>query len=136
MSLRSQLIRDEGSRNVMYYDSKGNPTFGVGHKASTPLSPLAISQILDDDIREHGNDLIRDLPFTTGLSVNRFNALVNMAFTMGARNVAAFHDMIDCLKIGDYKGAAMALRNSEWWKVEARPRAERIAVQIETDVEQ
>lgn len=136
MSLRSQLIRDEGSRTTFYQDSRGNWTVGVGHRGSTPLTPDAISLILNNDIASHTADLIQELPFTAGLSINRFNALVNMCFTMGAKGVAGFHDMIDCLKMGDYRGAAAAIRDSEWWKTEARPRAERIAVQMETDIEQ
>lgn len=136
MSLRSQLIRDEGWRDTVYYDSAGNVTFGVGHKGSTPLSNTAIGLILDDDIADKTDELLKELPFTKVLSINRFDALLNMTFTMGAKNVSKFYKMIDCLKAGDYKGAAAALRDSEWWRVEARQRAERIAVQLETDIEQ
>jgi lysozyme len=135
MSLRTQLIRDEGTRLTFYQDSRGNWTVGVGHKGSTPLTVPAVNQILNDDIASHTEDLIRALPFTSGLSVTRFNALLNMCFTMGAAGVAGFHDMIDCLKVGDYKGAATAIRDSAWHKLEAPERAERIAVQMETDVE-
>ena len=138
MSLRSQLIRDEGSRPTVYLDSKGIPTFGVGHNGNTPLSPVAISQILNDDIAHATVALMDDPdihPVFVLLSLNRQNALINMAFTMGAEGVAKFKDMLAALKREDFVGAAAAVRSSLWAK-EAPQRAERVALQIETDIEQ
>ena len=136
MSLRSQLIRDEGSRTTAYHDSKGNCTFGVGHKGSTPLSVTVISLILNDDIATATTDLMHELPLVAGLSPTRFNALINMTFTMGIGGVMEFKEMIDALRLDNYKAAADAIRASQWAKVEAPQRAERIAKQMETDIEQ
>lgn len=139
MSLRSQLIRDEGSRSTVYIDTTGNPTFGVGHKGSTPLSPVAISQILNDDIAHATVELLDDptmRPIMDRLSLTRQNALINMVFTMGIGGVLGFKDMISALEREDYAGAGHAIRESLWWKNQAQERAERIAKQIELDIEQ
>lgn len=136
MSLRNQLIRDEGLRTTAYHDSAGNCTFGVGHKGSTPLTVTAIDGILNDDIATATADLVKALPLTAALSLTRFNALVNMVFTMGIGGVLGFKDMIEALRLDNFKAAAAAIRASHWATAEAPERAERIAKQIELDIEQ
>jgi lysozyme len=139
MSLRAQLIRDEGSRSTIYTDSTGNVTFGVGHKGATPLTAAAISQILDDDITHVVTELANDPvahPVMLKLSAVRCDALRNMAFTLGIGGLRGFQDMWKALAEGDYAAAAGAIRASLWWRNQARGRAERLAKQIETDIEQ
>jgi GH24 family phage-related lysozyme (muramidase) len=139
MSLRAQLIRDEGSRSTVYADTKGNITFGVGHLGTTPLSAGAISHILDDDIGHAVTDLANDPiahPIMLTLSATRCDALTNMAFTLGVGGLTSFHDLWKALAAHDYAAAAGAIRASLWWRDQARGRAERLAKQIETDIEQ
>lgn len=140
MSLRSQLIEMEGTRHTVYTDSTGHITFGVGHSGNTPLSILAINQILTDDIQNAVADVVQAMPWAEALSVNRFNVLVNMTFNMGIGGLMKFKHMIAALQnaldnAGDYNAVATAMLDSKWAR-QVGPRAERLAQQMITDVEQ
>ena len=135
MSLTSQLIRDEGVRRTAYLDSRGNCTFGVGHKGSTPLTQAAINRILGDDIASHASDVMAALPWTTALSPNRFNVLVNICFNLGIGGLLEFNAMLTALQNDDYAAAAEAMQHSKWAD-QVGERAERLAKQILTDQEQ
>jgi len=140
MSLRSQIIRDEGIRLTAYHDSQGNCTFGVGHKGTTPLTGAAWSQILNDDIASHSADVAREMPWTIALSATRHNVLVNMCFNLGINNLLQFKEMIAALQTaldtnGSFKPVADAMLKSRW-AVEVGDRAVRLAKQMETGIEQ
>jgi lysozyme len=134
-------MRDEGVRSTVYLDTKGNVTFGVGHKGSTPLSQAAISRILTDDIMSHSADVLAVMPWTHALSLARFNVLVNMCFNLGITKLLTFKNLIEALQTAldtnsdDYGPAADAMRHS-LWADEVGERAERLAIQMETDKEQ
>jgi lysozyme len=134
MNLIEQLRRDEGEKLKMYKDSKGIWTIGVGHNLeTTPISAVASSRILLDDIRDKTTE-IEDWPAFKALDEVRQGCLINMAFTMGAEGLRTFQKLLAACEIKDYAEAAAQIRDSDWYRVEAPLRAERIARQMETGI--
>jgi lysozyme len=115
MRLMAQLTRDEGRRNLMYFDSVGVPTIGVGHNLrDRALTDRAVDLILEDDLRETELELVTALPWVADLGSPRFGVLINMAFNMGVQGVLEFRDMLAAIQAGDWEKAADAMRDSKW----------------------
>lgn len=128
--LKEILIKDEGRRRVAYADTRGNLTIGVGHKLSSPLSEMAIEQILDDDLsialvaaRAVYADSWERLPRPVK------QALTLMAFQMGKAGLAQFELMKTYLDCGEWDAAAKAAQDSAWAK-QTPSRADRVAGMI------
>lgn len=125
--LRQHLEREEGVRSVLYSDSEGVPTIGIGHNLRTPISQKAIDQIYADDV---------DVAFThtRGLfygywetfSLTRQVALISMCFQLGLGGLQDFRDMIRAIQAGDWERAAAEALDSKWAK-QTPGRAQRIA---------
>ena len=133
-SLRDQLVRDEGIRLFPYKDTVGKITIGIGRN----LADVGISQseafvLLDNDIEEATGRLLEALPWSQGLDAVRFSALVNMTFNMGIGGLMAFKQFLAALQSGDYAEARDEMLDSKW-AMQVGPRAQRLAIQIETGV--
>lgn len=128
-----QLERDEGVKRTMYRDELGNPTVGVGHLLTTPLSYRAIRQILEDDVAVAYETLTTRLPWVTTLSDARRGALINLTFNMGIDGLLGFAKMLRAIQAGDCDTAATELLNSRYAK-QVGDRAQRLATQLKTDV--
>lgn len=140
MTLRNILMAEEGWKNQTYADQFGNHTFGVGHL--DPHSPIGerhtdaqISLQLDTDISAATGALERVLPWMVNLDRVRREALIDMAFQMGAGKVVQFHDMLAKMKAGDYVGAATAALDSAWAR-QTPNRAAGVSQRLKTGVEQ
>ncbi|MBF0096249.1 MAG: glycoside hydrolase family protein [Magnetococcales bacterium] len=129
-NLKPQLKRDEGNRPMMYTDSTGHRTIGVGHNLDArPLSQQAIDQILDDDLHHIMAEIAQDpqlAPIISTLSANRQMVLVNMAFNLGVGGLKNFRVMLNKLAVSDYSRAAEAMLNSLWAR-QVGARAQRLA---------
>ncbi len=136
MGLIDQLLRDEGLRLHPYTDTAGKLTIGIGRN----LTDLGISQgeaemLLANDIATASAHLEDAFPWTGGLDEIRRDALLNMTFNMGIGGLAQFRNFLESLRNGDYKAARDNMLESAWAR-EVGPRANRLAIQIETGVEQ
>lgn len=136
MTLKEQLIRDEGIRLKPYRDTVGKLTIGIGRN----LDDVGISQaeaefLLDNDIDNATAKLLKSLPWAVGLDPVRFSAMVNMAFNMGIWGLLGFKNFLAALQAGDYKSAREHMLESKW-ATQVGPRAQRLAIQIETGVVQ
>jgi len=132
MSLVEQLVRDEGLRLKPYRDSVGKLTIGVGRN----LDDVGVTQaealaLLANDIQNARNHLEQYLPWAGGLDEVREAALVNMCFNMGIGGLMNFRKFLAALQAGDYKTAAAEMLDSLWAQ-QVGPRAQRLALQIET----
>ena len=127
-----QLTRDEGVKRTLYRDELGNPTVGVGHLASTPLSDRAIRTILEDDVAVAYETLTTRLPWVTTLSDARRGAFINLTFNMGIDGLLGFPKMLRAAQAGDWETAAAELLNSRYAK-QVGDRAQRLATQLKTD---
>jgi lysozyme len=132
MTLEEQLERDEGLRLRPYRDSVGKLTIGVGRN----LDDVGISHdeamaLLANDIKNAQGQIERELPWAEGLDPVRHAALVNMCFNLGIGRLGGFVNFLVALQAGDYKRASIEMLNSLWAR-QVGPRAERLALQIET----
>jgi len=136
MTLRDQLLRDEGCRLRLYQDQVGKWTIGVGRN----LQDVGISQaeadfLLDNDISRASAAVIAHLPWTMTLDEVRRAVLINMAFNMGIGNAAkrtgllGFPKLLAACERGDWATAATEMLDSKW-AGQVGVRAERLADQM------
>ena len=134
MTLREQLIRDEGVRRFVYKDSHGILTIGCGRNLEhNGLSADEIDYLLDNDIAHVGTQLSIALPWTDALDETRRGVLLNLAFNMGLRGLLTFRKMLAAFEVGDWEGAAEELLDSKY-AGQVGDRATRLAQQMRTGV--
>lgn len=139
MPLRDILIAEEGWKNRTYADSLKNMTWGVGHlDIHSPLGAYhtdeEISAQLDSDISAAAGALERSLPWVVNLDRVRREALIDMAFQMGAGKLLGFRNMLALMQAGQFTNAAKEALNSDWAK-QTPNRAAGVAHRIQTGSE-
>lgn len=131
--LVDQLEVHEGVRLKPYKDTVGKWTIGIGRNLDDKgLTPQEARFLLNNDIEYFSNALELNIPVYNQLSDCRRNVLVNMAFNMGVAGLKTFRNMINCLKVRDYHGAAKEMLNSKW-AVQVGNRALELAEQMRKD---
>ena len=124
--LADQLIEHEGFKTELYYDHLGNPTIGVGHLLTEPMSETTIGLMLLEDIKRAEVDLDAVLPKWREFQEARRLALLDMMFNLGKPRFCKFVNMIQAIKAGDWKEASnQAIRSK--WRRQVGKRAVRIA---------
>lgn len=132
MTLRDQLLRDEGLRLRAYQDSRGIWTIGVGHNLEARSITRAVAlQILDDDLADTERTLTLVLPWARALDEPRWAVLVNMSFNLGTGGLLTFRQMLAALRAHDYATAAAEMLDSMWAQ-QVGARAQRLAEQMRT----
>lgn len=149
--LDASVTAHESFRAAPYKDTRGLYTVGKGRCVEThPLSADEWRQLLANgwltvSISEPGADwlmqrelraveaqLAKDYAvFWPGLNDARANALIEMAYQMGAEKEEAFHEMIRAVNDGRWADAEAAGLNSLWAK-ETHTRAVEIMHQLRT----
>lgn len=132
MQLEDQLVRDEGLRLKLYQDTVGKWTIGVGRN----LSDVGISRdeamvLLTNDIAEATKSLETQLPWAVALDEARLGVLLNMTFNMGIGGLLHFKNFLAAVRRGDWAEARNQMLDSVWAE-QVGPRAQRLAIQIET----
>ena len=132
MTLEEQLVRDEGCRLQIYQDSVGKWTVGVGRC----LSDVGISRdeamtLLGNDIANAEARLEQEMPWAAALDPVRHAVLLNMTFNMGIGGLMQFRKFLAALAAGDYKTASSEMLASVWAQ-QVGPRAQRLALQVES----
>ena len=133
---KRQLRRDEGVRRFAYKDTVGCLTIGVGRNLTdNGLQPEEIEMLLVNDLREA--DRVCQILFVNYLLIDpvRQAVLLELAFNVGGHRVISFLKMRECIKNQDWPGAARELLDSKW-ALQVGMRADRMAKQLETGVEQ
>ena len=131
-NIYEQLKRDEGVERAMYRDSLGNPTIGVGHLLTNPLSDRAIQVLLEDDVRVASETLTTRCPWVTTLSDARRGVFLNLTFNMGIDGLLGFQKMLRAAQAGSWDVAAAELLHSVYAK-QVGDRAVRLATQLRED---
>jgi lysozyme len=133
VTLREQLIRDEGLRLMPYRDSEGFLTIGIGRCLDrVGISSDEAEYLLDNDIRDVFEDLSRHLPWANELSEARRGVLANMCFNLGIHGLLGFRIFLAAAERGDIAEATAAMLDSKWAR-QVGLRAVRLAKQYETD---
>ncbi len=138
----AELRRDEGVRYVLYYDTKGIPSTGVGHnlRASPlpagwiyPLSDAQVDQLLNGDLQNTFAALDHYLPWWRGLDEVRSRVVANMCFNMGIGTLMTFRNTLGAMQRGAYAVAAAGMQASAWYG-QVGQRAVRLCAAMETGV--
>ena len=127
--LRAMLVRHEGTRYVMYRDSLGNPTLGVGHLLTVPITDAAVNQILNDDISDTQQQLAHALSWLNQLDSVRQDVLVDLAFNLGVGGLLGFRHFLAAMQAGDWTTAKAEMLNSKW-ATQVGSRAQELAAMV------
>ena len=135
MTLREQLIRDEGMVLHAYEDSRGYMTIGVGRLIDARLgggiTRTEAYYLLDSDIARASAAVLARLPWTAELDEVRRAALINLSFNMGIGGLLTFRKMLAAMQAQQWAVAAIELLNSDY-HAQVGGRAERLADQVAT----
>lgn len=132
MTLKEQLIRDEGLRLKPYRCTSGYLTIGIGRNLDAKgITKEEALELLDNDIVAFTTELTNKAPWTKDLHGPRFAALVNLSFNMGVDGLLEFKKMLAAVRAEDWQIAAAELLDSKYAK-QVGQRANRLAKQLET----
>ena len=122
----SRLKNDEGFSGKIYPDSKGFLTLGFGFNLTKQEIPIDIaSDWLDFLVTNVEHEIEQNISFWSDLNEARQSVLINMAYQMGIGGLLQFRDMLKALGLKDYNGAAIAMKDSVWYR-EFTARASRL----------
>lgn len=126
------LKRQEGLQLKVYKDQLGFPTIGYGHfcvkNEYTEITLEKAEELFREDIAIAEQSL-RQVFYTSTLyrmSLNRFDALINMMFQLGFGHFLHFPKAIAHVKKEEWKEAADDFRDSIWAKVQTPERAKEV----------
>lgn len=115
LRLAAQLAIDEGRRKLVYTDTVGKLTAGVGRNITDrPFSDDEIDLMLKNDIDMVERQLDRAIPWWRKLDEVRQTVLANMAFNMGVPKLLGFSMTLDLVHAGRYDAAAQEMLRSKW----------------------
>lgn len=116
-----RLRRDEGYKTIVYLDSRGFATGGIGHKiqkvdnlvVGDTISPDRIETWFDADYAAAVTAAC-NYPWFGQLNDARQQLIVCLEFNMGPHVFGEFHETQAHLAAGDYDAAADSLLDSAW----------------------
>jgi len=137
-TVRRYITFNEGKRNVVYNDSLGIPTIGVGFNLKRGDAPAKIASLglsyndvlngkqsltdgqietlLDKDIEVAVNNTAKKLfPNFDAIDSDRQVILIDLSFNMGYSRLSAFKNTIAAINAGKWETAANELKNSNWY---------------------
>ena len=116
--LKQQLINDEGSVEHAYEDSEGYLTIGVGRlidkRKGGKLSEDEIDYLLENDIDEKVNQVLREFAWYQDLNDVRQEVIVNMVFNLGLEGFKKFKMTIAAIAKHDFLAASQEMLKSRW----------------------
>ena len=115
MTLRDLLIKHEGIKGKVYYDSEGVATVGVGRN----LEDVGVSYdeamlMLDHDIKRVLYACWHEFPWFADLTEPRQNVVASMVFNLGLEGFKKFKKMIAAIEKEDWTEAACQMIDSRW----------------------
>jgi lysozyme len=133
-NITGQLLRDEGTRQFPYTDTKGTIAIGIGRNLTREgVSEDEISLMLSNDIAKATRLLTDNLPWFSNIEPVRQGVLINMIFNMGLAGLLGFHKALTDMQNGMWELAALEILTSTW-ATQVGPRAQRLAEQLKTGV--
>lgn len=114
--MRQELTLDEGYRPMIYTDTTGHITGGIGRNLSAvPFSADEITLMYGNDLPRAEALLDRNVSWWRSLDPVRQRVLLNMAFNMGDK-LLGFVLMLAAVKSGNFASATAQMKNSVWFK--------------------
>lgn len=127
MSLRDDLVRDEGIRLKPYRCTAGKLTIGVGRNLDdNGISHAEAIALLDNDIARVKAECGKAFAWFGALDDARQDVVLNMVFNLGVTRFSQFHQTIQHISRGEYSAAADQMLKSLWAK-QVGSRAVRLA---------
>jgi lysozyme len=125
--LERQLSIDEGRRALIYTDTVGKITGGIGRNLTDrPFFDDEIALMLKNDIALVQTELDQRLPWWREMTDARQNVLANMCFNLGINRLMGFGKTLAYMRVGEYEAAAGEMLDSKWAK-QVGARAVRLA---------
>ena len=135
MTLRDLLIKHEGIKAKVYYDSVGVATIGVGRNLEdVGLSYDESMLLLDNDIKRVLKECWQAFPWFVELSEARQGVVASMVFNLGLEGFKKFKRMIAAIEKEDWTEAACQMIDSHW-AAQVKGRAVELAVLMKGDGE-
>lgn len=126
-ALANQLLIDEGLKLKPYQDTVGKWTIGVGRNLDdVGISKSEAMMLLGADIDKVMAQLDDKLPWWSGMSDARQQAIANMAFNLGIERLLGFKNTLAAMQAGRYDEAANGMLASKW-ALQVGQRARRLA---------
>ena len=115
MTLRDLIIKHEGIKGKVYYDSEGIATIGVGRNLEdVGMSYDESMLLLDNDIKRVLKACWHEFPWFIDLSEDRQNVVASMVFNLGLEGFKKFKKMIRAIEKEDWTEAACQMIDSHW----------------------
>ena len=121
------LKTQEGFKSKAYKDVYGNWTIGYGTNLESGISTYEAEAMMFARIRAIEDKLENVIIGWYHLDPIRRDVLVNMAYNMGIEGLLGFTDLRYCIANQDMTGAAEAMLDSHWARVDVGPRATYLA---------
>lgn len=116
-TLKEMLIKHEGLKLKVYYDTVGKATIGVGRNLiDRGITKEEALQLLENDIKDFSQELSERFEWFDFKPEPVRNVLINMAFNMGIGGLLTFKNTLACIEKGDYLTAANSMLDSKWAK--------------------
>lgn len=120
MNAEGLIGAEEGRANVTYLDTRGIPTWGIGHKDLTSKvgdtwTDDQIDAAFNADYARASTGIAASLPWWDQLDEVRQAYLVSMAFQMGVQGVLEFHHTLAAIQAQQWNQAAQGIRSSDWF---------------------
>lgn len=118
--LIDMLKRHEGVETHAYECSEGKVTVGVGRnidqKGGMGLSEDEIDYLLQNDVERVIKELSSEYPWFNSLDDVRKDAIIDIAFNLGATRLRGFRRALTAMEAGDYTEASTEFLDSRWAK--------------------
>lgn len=118
--LIDMLKRHEGVETHAYECSEGKVTVGVGRnidqKGGMGLSEDEIDYLLQNDVERVIKELASEYAWFNGLDDVRKDAIIDIAFNLGATRLRGFRRALTAMEAGDYTEASTEFLDSRWAK--------------------
>lgn len=132
LTLKQQLMRDEGLRLHPYTDTAGKLTIGFGRNLDdVGISREEAEDMLDNDIEQVQSEL-SNFDWYNQLNAKRRDVIANMCFNLGLPTLMQFENMIAALSAHQYNRAADEMLDSKWAR-QVGARATRLAEVMRND---
>lgn len=113
--LRAQLQRHEGLRLKPYLDPVGKMTIGYGRNLDdVGITRDEANYLLNGDIERVVKGLLTRFPWVEALDPVRQSVLINMAFNLGVKGLAAFERTLLAVQQDRFTDAAEGMLASKW----------------------
>ena len=118
--LIAMLKRHEGVETHAYECSEGRITVACGRnidqRGGLGLSPHEIDYLLENDITRIIKELSTTYAWFSDLDDVRKDAMIDIAFNLGASRLRGFKRALAAMEAADYKTAAIEFLDSRWAK--------------------